>query len=187
MLRIPRFRIVGFQHIWLIILAFVAALSVGSSILLFPYEYTLLFVGGVILGFVVLLIWLNNPSLALCLTLIIIFLPAGLISPTIQSNLNRSLTVITFGIWIIHQLHHKYRIVLTPTSILMIAFLIWCATTFFWSQSIENSSHYVQVYILRFILFLFLLPNMIRTENDFHFFDENLSHYWLVGSFCICC
>jgi putative inorganic carbon (hco3(-)) transporter len=57
----------------------------------------------------------------------------------------------------------------------MIVFLLWSMVTLFWTQSIDTSLHYIQRYLLRFLLFLFLFPNLIRSMKELKFLIGTLA------------
>jgi O-antigen ligase len=174
-LNFNRIRLFSFPFIRLILIGLAIALASGFSFLLFATEYAPLFIVGIVLSFIILSICIKQPSVALCISLFVILLPDGLLPATVQSYLNRSLTIITFGVFLLNYFQYKRRIVISSSAFFMIVFLLWSMVTLFWTQSIDTSLHYLQRYLLRFLLFLFLFPNLIRSMKELKFLIGTLA------------
>jgi putative inorganic carbon (hco3(-)) transporter len=175
-----------FPRIFLIILALSTAFLAGFSYFLISIEYIPLLVAGAFFVSIILVIFLNNPGLALCSALLVIFLPDGLLPASIQSNLNRGLTIVAFAFWLYSVLRGSHRIVLTGAAIFMLGFLMWIVLTLFWAARFDVSIESIQKYILRFLLFLFLFPNLIRSEKELSYVMKTLAiSGWLLASISI--
>jgi O-antigen ligase len=48
----------------------------------------------------------------------------------------------------------------------MLAFVAWSTASLMWSKNLSQGMALLQTYVLRFVLFLFLIPNQIRTRGD---------------------
>lgn len=141
------------------VLAFLAGLA-GFM----PY-FPLILLGGIVC-IAMLIVWLEKPVCALYAPLILVFLPVGLIPANIHSILNRLLTVIAAGVWFIWLLTSRKKITWTIPALFMFLFLGWGGITVLWAARVSNAATALQVYSLRFLLFLFLIPNEIRTKQD---------------------
>ncbi len=129
-----------------------------------PY-LPLLLMGGII-GIGILVIWLKKPVWALFAALILVFLPTGLLPANIQSMLNRFVTVIAAGVWFVRLLNGRKKITWTGPVLFMLFFLVWSSVTMLWAEGTGNAMTALQVYSLRLLLFLFLIPNEIQTKQD---------------------
>jgi O-antigen ligase len=47
----------------------------------------------------------------------------------------------------------------------MLCFLVWCIFTLFWAQNLEITKYILGGYVLRFVLFMFLIANEINSEK----------------------
>lgn len=144
----------------------VSAVLAGFSGLFYRSSFSPLIVLGAILATGVFIAWLAKPVWALYAALVLVFLPIGLIPPNVHSMLNRSITVIAAGVWLIRLLWDRKKIIWTGPALFMIFFLIWSGVTLLWAAKTSPALTALQVYSLRFMLFLVLIPNEIRTKRD---------------------
>ncbi len=149
-------------------MAATAALAAGLTGLVNPSSYAPLLVGGIILFTVALVFWLRKPVWALYGALFVVFLPTGLIPQNIHSALNRSMTMIALIAWLFDVTIRRRPIVWTNTASLMVGFLSWSCITLFWAQDLRVGLDTLQVYILRFLLFLLVTVNLICSKRDLH-------------------
>lgn len=150
----------------LILLSLLASLVAGASYLAYPDPFSPLVVLAVFAATALGIAWFRKPVWALYAALFVVLLPIGLIPPTLHSNLNRSLTVIALATWLFNIISRKYRLIWSDTSLLMLSFITWGTFTLLWTSNVEVSTTILQVYIMRFILYLLLVYNEIRTKED---------------------
>jgi hypothetical protein len=150
---------------FLIFLAFLASILTGVSMLVFYSSFTPLVMGGVSVVLFILSFWFRKPVLAVYVALFFVFLPMGLIPSNIHSLLNRSLTVVAFAIFIVSAFAHRLKITCTLPTYIFIGFLFWSIGTLFWTDNVDRGVIIIQTYFLRLILFLFLIPNLIRDRE----------------------
>jgi O-antigen ligase len=150
----------------LICLGGLAALLVGCSGLFFRSTYAPLVIGAGIFAIVVFLNWIGKPVRALYVAIFVVFIPLDLIPPGLQSQINRSMAVIAFLLWGFDLIVKRRRLVINNTMIIFLCFLLWSILTTFWANFLSISITTLQVYLMRFIVFLFLVPNEIRTHQD---------------------
>lgn len=170
--------IVNDRRIKLVVLTIAVTVAAGLSGLIYPSDYAPLLVLGVCLLAVMICLYLWRPELALYTTLFVILLPAGLIPQGYQSLLNRFLTLLTFGIWCFEIIFRRRKAILTTSSILMLGFILWSGITIFWVEHLSSALTDIQMYIMRCLLFLILIPNEIRTRGKL---DGLLKTLALVG------
>jgi O-antigen ligase len=149
----------------LIVLAVVVSLVAGMSGLIYPSPYAPLIVGGAIAATVAGIAWFLKPAGALYAALFLVLLPTGLIPPGIHSILNRAITMLALATWLFNVLTRHRRVQWTSTAIFMLGFLAWSVVTLFWAERLSRGTTIVQTYALRLVLFLFLIPNEIRTRE----------------------
>ena len=159
-------KFVRIKPIWVLLVTLIAVMAAGLSGLAYPSSYSPLYFLGLILTTVVFILWLWKPAWALYTTLIIVFLPAGLIPATLQSTLNRSIVIVAFAIWLFDVIIQRRKILFTSAAILMLMFIAWSLLTFFWVENLDAAKIILQVYVMRFLLFVFLIPNQIRTLKN---------------------
>ncbi len=155
------------NQIILIIFSAIFVIGVSASGLISLSNYSPVIFGSVILIVAIIVIFLRKPAWAVYTALILVLLPIGLLPSTTQSNLNRFLTIITLIIWGISIIRHHWPIAWTMPGFIMVVFLVWCLLTIFWTQDLNLAKDALGGYVLRFILFLFLIPNVINTRNAF--------------------
>lgn len=154
------------KPIGIILVAAIITLAAGFSGLAYPSTYSPVYVLIVVAAVVVLAVWLWHPTWALYTAIFIVFLPAGLIPASLQSTLNRVITVVAFAIWLFDLLLRRKRVSLTGSAIWMLVFITWSLLTFFWVENLTAAKIILQVYIMRFLLFVLLIPNQIRTLSN---------------------
>jgi O-antigen ligase len=120
-------------------------------------------VGIVIAVILVLLMWLRKPIRALYAALFWVLLPLGIIPPGLQSPLNRLITFAAFGFWGVYVLGKRVKIIWNVPLLLMMAFILWSAITLGWTTHLDRSITILQAYILRLVLFLFIIPSFISS------------------------
>ena len=166
------------RAIRLVVLTVVAAVSAGLSGLVYSSDYAPLIVLGGCVLVVIACLYLWKPELALYTTLFVILLPAGTIPQSYQSLLNRFMTILTFGLWCFDLIFRRRKVVLTTSSILMLGFILWGGVTMFWAENISSALTAIQMYVMRCLLFLILIPNQIKTRAKL---DNLLKVVTLVG------
>ena len=152
----------------LIVLSATVAIIIGVSGFFYRASYTPLLAGGALVTAAILLAFLRRPVWALYSALFVVFLPIGLIPPEIHSILNRSLTVIALATWLFDLVVRQRRVVWTGAATFMLVFLTWGCVTLIWAEDRTMGSIVLQTYSLRLILFLLLIPNLIRTMDALH-------------------
>jgi O-antigen ligase len=116
---------------------------------------------------VLLVVWLSRPTLVLQAAIVlVVFLPAGLLRPNVHSLLNRGITVLVFGVWLLDVFTRRRPVVWTRTALLMLGFLAWGTVTLLWTTNPSVSASALQAYALRLVLFLLLVPNIVRTQEN---------------------
>lgn len=152
-------------RVWLGLLAGLVGLGVVLVGLFFPSSFSPLLVAAAFLAIVVLALWFRRPTWALYSAVFIVFLPLGFLPPNIQSLLNRSVTIIALVVWLFDVILRRGRVTITSTLSLMLGFILWCLISLLWSSDLNAGMTVFQVYGLRTILFLLLIPNEIQTEK----------------------
>jgi putative inorganic carbon (HCO3(-)) transporter len=153
-------------QVGLIMLAVIAAFAAGTSGLVYPSMYSPLIIGAFTAAVVTLVAWFLKPVWALYAALFVVLLPIGLIPPQVHSILNRSMTVIALGVWLFDVITRRRRVVWTSSASLMLGFVTWGTVTLFWTAGLSVGMTALQAYALRLILYLILIANEIRTEED---------------------
>ena len=147
---------------------FIALLS-GVSVLVdsstnIPNYVLLLLAGGA--ATIALLAWLRKPVWAVYAAVFVVLLPANLIPAEINSFLNRSVTIFALFALLVDSLLNTRKIVLTASALFMLGFIFWAAVSLFWAPFMRYGMTILQVYAMRFILFMLLIANLIRTKKD---------------------
>jgi putative inorganic carbon (hco3(-)) transporter len=156
----------SFLRIAPVVVAVIVSLAAGMSGLVYSLPYAPLVVGGAITAAVAGIAWFRKPVWALYTALFVVLLPIGLIPPSIHSILNRSMTVVALATWLFDVLTRHLRVHWTSTATLMLGFAAWSTVTLLWAGNLSMGMTMVQAYVLRLILFLFLIPNEIRTRHS---------------------
>ena len=154
------------RRIKLLIVSLAIVLMAGLSGLAYPSTYSPLILFGALLVAIAIGLCFWKPKLALYAALFIVLLPAGLIPLNYQSLLNRFLTVLAFVVWCFELIIRRRKIILTTSSVFMLAFLLWGCISIFWAENLGAALTTLQMYTLRLILFLILIPNEIHTKKD---------------------
>jgi O-antigen ligase len=149
----------------LILLGILGSLAVGASTLAYPSPLSPLIVIAPLAGVAIGIAWLHNPVWAIYATLFVVLLPNSLIPPSLQSLLNRSLTMAALATWLFDVVARRRQVIWTGTALLMLGFLTWGALTLLWSANLSAAMTMVQMYALRLILYLILIPNQIRSRE----------------------
>jgi O-antigen ligase len=158
--------LVNNRRIPLLVLGFVLVLAAGLSGLVYPSSYSpLIFSGGALVAIIICL-YFWKPKLALYTALFVVLLPAGLIPQGYQSLLNRFMTVLAFVVWCFDLIFRRRKVILTTSSILMFSFIMWGGVSIFWAENISSAITTIQMYVMRLMLFLILIPNQIHTRKD---------------------
>lgn len=162
LIRIPSWKI------FISILAFIAVICSGLSFLLIPSLsiYAPFVIVGCIAVIVAVLVGFTEPALFTYITLFVILLPTELIPASINSQLNRLITVLAFFYWLINAFSKKRKFSLSISSAFMICFLFWSAISLTWASHFSDGLTTLQVYGLRMIVFLLVIPNVIVTKRD---------------------
>lgn len=147
------------------ILAIVLSLIVGSSYLVIDSQFSPVYILVAIVALIAVLVWINQTSLALFFALFIVFLPNGLLPASLQSLLNRGMTVFALGIWLVNLMLRKDKMIITSSLIFMLAFLVWSGVTILWSGNQDEALTLFQVYALRALLFILLITNQVNTPG----------------------
>jgi putative inorganic carbon (hco3(-)) transporter len=156
----------GLLRIAVIVLALIVSLVAGLSGSVYPLPYSPLIVGGAIAAAAGAIAFFRNPVWALYAALFLVLLPIGLIPPTIHSYLNRAMTVAALAFWLFDILVRHRRVQWTAAATFMLGFLAWSTVTLLWAESPTVGTTALQTYVLRLALFLFLVPNTIRTRDS---------------------
>lgn len=161
--------------ILLILLAVLIVMGAAGSGLILPTDLAPLVAGIAPLLVVVVILLFQRPAWAMYLTLIMVFIPMGLIPSGWQSLLNRILTVLALVVWLFDVLRHGQKILWNRAHWFFLGFLIWSLASLIWTENINISSTIIQGFTLRFILFFLILLNQIRTKTDLDRFMDVLA------------
>ena len=149
-----------------LVLIILVAIMAGVSALLHPTAYSVLLVLGIGAAMAFLVACFRNPLLALYAALILTLLPDGLLPETAQSILNRTLTLTAAMTWAFGVIRHKPRFIWPVASTYLLSFLLWASVTLFWAGDPETGATKIVAYAMRFVLFLIVLPNLVRTQRE---------------------
>jgi O-antigen ligase len=149
-----------------IALAILLTIGISASGLVVSSEFSPVYIGLALFAMVVFIYWLRQPVWALFTTIFIVLLPLGLIPANIHSYLNRIIAVAALITWGFDWILHHCKLVVTTSSVFMIGFILWGAISIFWAHNLKLALNDIQIYVLRFIVFLFLVTNQIRTRHD---------------------
>ncbi len=154
------------------IVSIIGAAGVGWII---PTTFAPLMIAAGILGAGVLVLWFKKPIIAFYTAVWLVFLPLGLVPAEIQSFLNRFTAVAAFITWALMVVLRRQRILLTPALLIMSAFLIWGLTSLLWSFAPSQTISLVQIYTLRWIVFLLLSANFLTSQKNLDGFMQVLA------------
>jgi len=162
----PLIRTPAARRFGLIALAVVMITAVAASGVVYRSPYAPAMVGGVFAATAALVACLRRPIWALYAALFVVMLPGGLLPATVQSHLNRGLTVIALSAWLVSVLAQRRPIAWTITASFMCGFVVWGGMTLLWADNLSAGFNSIQVYTLRLVLYLVLVANQIRTEEN---------------------
>jgi O-antigen ligase len=140
--------------------------AVAASGVFYRSPYAPAIVGGAFAAAAALVVSLGRPIWALYVALFVVMLPTGLLPITVQSDLNRGLTVVALTVWLVSLLVRRRPIVWTLTASFMCGFVVWCAVTLFWADNLNAGWTSIQAFVLRLVLYLVLVANLVRTEEN---------------------
>lgn len=150
----------------LIFIVIALAIVVGLSSILdssFPAPLIILIA---LVGLIAFLSLLQKPAWVLYLAIFFVLLPPGLFPATISSLANRLITVGAIGIGLINLIGKREKLFFPSSSLFMILFILWGAITAIWAPNSSEAITILQTYILRFLLFIFLITSLIRSESN---------------------
>jgi putative inorganic carbon (HCO3(-)) transporter len=151
----------------LIILGLSIALLIGLSGMFFHSSYSALYIGVILCFIAIMFFWIKRPVIALYVFVLVSLLPYGIIPPTINNYLNRVFPVVVLVVWLFGVISHRERIVCNLTTVLMACFLLWSVLTLFWTTNLSIGISFLKIYLVRFVIFLLLIPSLIRTQKNF--------------------
>jgi O-antigen ligase len=157
------FRKINKLALLLILISLLLSFISGTSSVLNHSNFAPLFIGGFLLLIILGLIFLRWPVLALYAAIFVLLFPTSLVPVWLSPILNRSLTLLAFIFWVFNSIKSHRRMIWTPTFILMLCFIIWSVFTLMWAPSLSIGRDALARYILRLVLFLFLIPNEINS------------------------
>jgi putative inorganic carbon (hco3(-)) transporter len=96
----------------------------------------------------------------------VVLLPTSLIPAQYNSFLNRSITITALVVWLVDVIFHRRKIVLTASALWMLIFIAWAAASLLWAPYWSQGMTALQMYGMRFILFMLLFANLIQTKQD---------------------
>jgi hypothetical protein len=150
-----------------ILTAIIASVAAGASLLAYPSVYSPL---AVIVTSKRLWVSLFSGSTSrfghYMLPCLWFSFPSGSFLPNIHSIFNRSMAVAALAIWLFDVLTQHRRVQWTSTATFLVGFLVWGTVTLIWAEDLGRGVTLLQTYALRLILFLFLIPNAIKTRHD---------------------
>lgn len=157
-LRLPNGRQTG-------IMALAALVSVIAGLSCFVYDspFSPLVVVGVVAAPAVGLTWMRTPVWALYAALSVTLLPSGVIPAHIHSILNRSFTVVALGVLALDMIVRRRRLTWSSAMWFMSGFLAWSMLTLLWAPDSSAGQDTLGKYMLRFVLYLFLVTNEVNT------------------------
>jgi putative inorganic carbon (hco3(-)) transporter len=163
--KIPNLKI-NLRQIILVGMTVLGSVILGCSFLFISKPYAPVFlIAGIALS-ILIFMFLRKPVWALYFAIFIVLIPASLIPSEINSLLNRAATLIAFVVWAVDFISQKRKLTLTSSIGFMILFILWSTITFTWAVNKAESLTILQTYILRLVLFLFLIAHEIRTHAD---------------------
>jgi len=148
------------------LLALAITIIAAFTGLVYRSPYAPLVVGGAVVAVAILVVVFRRPTWMLYMTLFLILFPEGLLPASIQSLLNRMITVMAVASWLFDLVARRRRIVWTAAMLFMFAFVVWSALTLSWARDLNRGLTILQTYGLRFLLFMLVVPNLVRTEED---------------------
>ena len=157
------------------VLAALLSVILGLSILVYDSPLAPLIVLGVVVAATFGLASLRMPILVLDAVLVVNLLPNGLIPASINSILNRSLALVALGVWVLDMTRRRSRFVWPSAIWLMSGFLVWSLLTLLWTSNLDIGRDTLVKYVLRLVVFLFLISNEINTWKTLRFLIYTLA------------
>jgi O-antigen ligase len=163
-------RVANVWRVGLVVSAVVVSFLAGVSPLA---GYSPLIAGGMIVAVAGAAVLLQKPTWALYAAVFVLLLPSARgatplaqVLDRLQSLLNRSVTLIALASWLLSLSSQRRRIVWTPTALWMLGFLWWGVVTLIWAPDRGRGMEQIGQYALRWILFLLLIANQIKTPKE---------------------
>jgi putative inorganic carbon (hco3(-)) transporter len=150
----------------MIILIIVFAFLAGAAVLVIPSTYAPIFVLAAMAGVIGAFSFIRKPAWALYFTILVILLPTNLLPAEINSLLNRAATMMTFAVWMLDIVGRRRNVRITGSALFMLAFIAWAAITWLWASHPSDGLEVIQTYLLRFLLFMLVAVNVIKTRKD---------------------
>ncbi len=147
-------------------LAVALSCAAAASYAVYRSPFAPLLVGLAVCGVAVLVSWIRRPVWALYAAIAAVFLPAGILPASWQSDLNRGMTVIACGVWLIAVIVQRRPVIITGAARWMLIFIGWAAVTLFWADNVSAAWVGIQAYALRLLLCLLLIANLVRTRRQ---------------------
>lgn len=163
---------------WKLLLTFLVitiAILISISGFFINSSFSALYLGAVFLLFPIFWLWIKKPVFSLYLIVFISLLPYGLIPTAIFDYLYKALAIIAPIIWLFYVIRRHEKVIFSIPTLLMLAFLLWSAVTLLWNTNINIGVSFLQIYLVRVLVFLFLVPNLIRTEKSLNGFMNTLA------------
>jgi hypothetical protein len=88
-----------------------------------------------------------------------------LIPQDIYDYVYKLLAIVGTVIWLIDILRRRGKIIFPPPSLFIFLFMLWSLITLFWTTNVSIGITFLQIYLARFVIFLLLVPNLIRTDD----------------------
>ncbi|HLO14774.1 MAG TPA: O-antigen ligase family protein [Anaerolineales bacterium] len=150
----------------IVVLTVGVALLIALSGIFYPSTLIPLYILGAVIAALIGYVLLMNPVWSLYIALFIALLPMGTIPENLQSLLNRAIAVIAMGTWLFDVIFKRRKISFTASALFMLIFLAWANLTMFWAENFSAGLTRLQVYLLRFLVFLILIPNEIKSRKQ---------------------
>ncbi len=164
-----------FSSLRLVGLVLFLALVIGLSAILSMARNTYYYLGAGLLAIPVFLLWVKKPVLSLYLFIFVCFIPQGLIPTSYYDYVYRLLALVVFGLWIFDAISHREKLKFPITSLLMGCFLLWSSVTLVWTSNVGIGVSFLQIYLVRFIIFLIVLPNLLQSPKNLAGFMNTLA------------
>jgi len=164
-LKVPPVKQFQLGHTLVIVFSFLIALLIAASFFLIPSDYAPIFIAALIVLIPVVFYWIKKPIYALYTVVFISLLPHGLIPQDIYDYLYKLLAIVATVTWLFDILRRRGKILVTPTTLFIFFFMLWSLVTLFWTNNVSIGITFLQIYLARFVIFLLLVPNLIRSDN----------------------
>ncbi len=117
-------------------------------------------------AFLSLIFLLRKPAWVIYAAVFVVLLPANLIPANLNSLINRGLNVLAFAAWFAGVMINRRKVYLSASGVLMLFFIVWAALSLLWAAEFSRAVTVLQMYALRWILFMLVIFNVIRTRQD---------------------